>query len=111
MTIPEHSPEATVQQRSLERLRSAVIEAGVLLAAELSLPTLLRRLVEVAVRITGARYGALGVMGSSGGIVEFITVGLDDRQRAASGPIPKGRGILGALIHGPQTAAPGSASG
>jgi signal transduction histidine kinase len=102
MTDPEQGPEATGDRDSLEGLQSALIEAGVLLAAELSLPTLLRRLVEIAVRITGARYGALGVMGPGGGIVEFISVGLDDRQLAAIGPIPKGRGILGALIHDPK---------
>ena len=102
MTDPEQGPEATGDRDSLEGLQSALIEAGVLLAAELSLPTLLRRLVEIAVRSTGARYGALGVMGPGGGIVEFISVGLDDRQLAAIGPIPKGRGILGALIHDPK---------
>ena len=102
MTDPELSPDATGELGSLERLQSALIQAGVLLAAELSLPTRLRRLVEIAVRITGARYGARGVTGPGGGIVEFITVGLDDRQRAAIGPIPKGRGILGALIHDPK---------
>lgn len=82
--------------------RTVLVEAGVLLASELSLPALLRRLVELAVRITGARYGALGVLGPEGRIVEFITVGLSDEQRAAIGPIPQGRGILGALIHDPQ---------
>jgi hypothetical protein len=70
---------------------AALIEAGVLLASELSLPTLLRRLVEIAVTITHAQYGALGVSGPQGGIVEFITVGLSDEQRAAIGTIPTGR--------------------
>ncbi len=95
-------PDATGERRSPEANQSALIEAGVLLAAELSLPTLLRRLVEIAVSITGAHYGALGVIGPGGGIVEFITVGLDDRQRATIGAIPTGRGILGALIHEPK---------
>lgn len=94
----DRSPEATSPDDS----RSALVEAGVLLAAELSLPVVLRRLVEIAVRMTHARYGALGVSGPGGGIVEFITVGLDDHQRAAIGSIPAGRGILGALIHDPQ---------
>lgn len=80
---------------------AALLEAGMLLAAELSLPMLLRRLVEIAVRITHASYGALGVTGPQGGIVEFITVGLGDDERAAIGPIPSGRGILEALIHDP----------
>jgi len=102
MKQTDQSPEAAPVQRPLEGIQSALIEAGVLLAGELSLPTLLRRLVEIAVRITGARYGALGVTGPGGRIVEFITVGLDDRQRAAIGPTPQGRGLLGALIDDPK---------
>jgi two-component system sensor histidine kinase DevS len=82
--------------------RVALLEAGVLLASELSLPVLLRRLVELAVRITHARYGALGVLGPQGRIREFITVGMSEGERAAIGPIPQGRGILGALVHDPQ---------
>ncbi len=82
--------------------RDALVEAGLLLAGELSLPVLLRRFVELAVSITRARYGALGVTGPGGRIVEFITVGLDPEQRRAIGPIPSGRGILGALIHDPR---------
>ena len=82
--------------------RAALIEAGVLMAAELSLPALLRRLVEIAVRITHARYGALGVTGPGAGIGEFITVGLDVDQRAAIGPIPSGQGILGVLLREPR---------
>lgn len=84
-----------------EEMGAALLEAGMLLAAELSLPMLLRRLVEIAVRITHARYGALGVSRPQGGILEFITVGLSDDERAAIGPIPSGRGILEALIHDP----------
>jgi signal transduction histidine kinase len=103
--------EMSTRGRGIEKIQetpplldpqASLIEAGVLLAAELSLPVLLRRLVEIAVRISRARYGALGVSGPGGGIVEFITVGLDNDQRAAIGPIPTGRGILGTLIHDPR---------
>ncbi|HUY57669.1 MAG TPA: GAF domain-containing sensor histidine kinase [Candidatus Micrarchaeaceae archaeon] len=82
--------------------RVALIEAGVLLASELSLPVILRRLVEIAVSITGARYGALGVTGPNGGVAQFITVGLGSEERAAIGALPQGRGILGALIRDPR---------
>ncbi|MGA8206705.1 MAG: GAF domain-containing protein [Candidatus Dormiibacterota bacterium] len=75
-----------------------LLEAGVLLASELSLPVLLRRLVQIAMQITEARYGALGVIGADGTIVEFINLGLSEEERLAIGPLPTGRGILGALI-------------
>jgi signal transduction histidine kinase len=89
-------------QETFPDASAALIEAGLLLAAELSLPILLRRLVEIAVRITKARYGALGVTSPGGGISEFITVGLADEDRAKIGPIPTGRGILGALTDDPR---------
>lgn len=40
----------------------ALIQAGMVLASELSLEVVLQRIVELAVEITGARYGALGVL-------------------------------------------------
>jgi signal transduction histidine kinase len=75
-----------------------LLEAGVALAAELSLPAALQRIVELAAELTDARYGALGVVGRDGVITEFITTGVSDAERAAIGHIPVGRGILGVLI-------------
>jgi signal transduction histidine kinase len=75
-----------------------LLEAGLALAAELSLPAALQRIVELAAELTGARYGALGVLGRDGTITEFITTGVTAEQRAAIGHIPVGRGILEVLI-------------
>ncbi|HEX5937905.1 MAG TPA: GAF domain-containing sensor histidine kinase [Actinomycetota bacterium] len=76
-----------------------LIEAGMVLASELSLDAVLQRIVELAVDLTGARYGALGVLNPEGGsIAEFITVGITEEQRAALGDPPRGHGLLGALI-------------
>ena len=76
-----------------------LIEAGMVLASELSLDAVLRRIVEVAVELTGARYGALGVLTPDGRrIEEFVTVGVTDEERAAIGDPPVGHGLLGALI-------------
>jgi signal transduction histidine kinase len=75
-----------------------LLEAGLALAAELALPATLQRIVELAAELTGARYGALGVLGRDGLITEFITTGVTAAERAAIGHIPVGRGILGVLI-------------
>ena len=83
---------------SEERLR-ALVEAGVAITSELSLDALLQRLVEKAAELTGARYGALGVIDQSGsGLELFVTTGIDPEMLAAIGDPPHGRGILGALI-------------
>ena len=66
------------------RLR-ALLEAGMALASELSLDSLLQRLTEVAAELTGARYAALGVIDPTGSRLErFVTHGLDDESAPRS---------------------------
>ena len=77
----------------------ALLDAGVALTSELSLDSLLQRTVELAAELTEARYAALGVIDPSGSELErFVTTGIDPATRAAIGELPRGRGILGALI-------------
>jgi two-component system, NarL family, sensor histidine kinase DevS len=83
-------------ERTRDRL---LIEAGLSLASELDLDALLDRLVELAVELTDARYGALGVLTSDGtGIERFVTRGMTEVERAAIGDPPVGHGLLGVLI-------------
>ena len=73
------------------------------LASELSLATVLQRIVELAVELTDAHYGALGVLGGGDErLAEFITTGISDEARALIGHIPYGRGVLGQLIDDPR---------
>jgi len=79
-----------------------LIEAGMALASELSLDAVLLRIVELAVELTGARYGALGVLTPDGRAIQaFITVGITAEERAALGDPPVGHGLLGALTREP----------
>jgi signal transduction histidine kinase len=85
--------------RQLRRLLGAVMSVS----SDLDLPTVLRHLVEAARDLVGARYAALGVLDPTHTFVaEFITVGMDDEQRALIGALPKGHGILGLLIVDPR---------
>jgi signal transduction histidine kinase len=80
------------------RLR-ALLDAAMAIGSELSLESLLQRLVETAAELTGARYAALGVIDRTGRELErFVTTGVDEATHAAIGELPRGRGILGALI-------------
>ena len=82
----------------VERLR-AIVDAGVALASELSLDAVLQKIVETAAELTGAQYAALGVIDPSGQALErFVVTGIDEETQAAIGDLPRGRGILGALI-------------
>jgi signal transduction histidine kinase len=83
----------------LRRLLDAVVTVG----SDLSLPVVLRRIAESARELVGARYCALGVLDPSRThLSEFITVGIDEEQRARIGSLPKGHGILGLLIVEPR---------
>lgn len=84
-----------VGPRSLGQLLEAVISLG----SDLDLASVLHRIVEVGVELADATYGALGVLDEQrAGLVEFITVGIDDDTRRRIGPPPKGLGLLGAVI-------------
>ena len=86
--------EATQYSRRQEGL----IQAGLALASELSLPAVLQKIVDLATEVADAEYGALGVLGADGALEDFITSGLSAEERAAIGHLPIGKGILGALI-------------
>jgi signal transduction histidine kinase len=79
----------------------ALLDAVVAVGGELDLPTVLRRIVETAAGLVDARYGALGVVGETGTMTEFIPVGLDDAEIARMAHWPEGRGLLGELIAHP----------
>jgi two-component system, NarL family, sensor histidine kinase DevS len=94
-----------VPYRSIEdpvKLRR-VLEATLLVEADLELPALLRHVTEEACSMTGAQYGALGVLNQDRtALSEFVTVGLTDEEEKRIGARPTGRGVLGLLIRDPQ---------
>jgi signal transduction histidine kinase len=69
-----------------------------------SIRELLLQLVLHACEITGARYGALGVLDEDRrSLKDFIYVGVPDETAKAIGHLPEGKGLLGAVIHEPTT--------
>jgi nitrate/nitrite-specific signal transduction histidine kinase len=91
-------PEPVDAEGRLQRLLEAI--QGI--AGGLSLPVVLRHIVESACTLVGARYGALGVIGEDQTLVEFITVGAGPEVVEAIGHYPEGHGILGLLIVDPR---------
>ena len=96
----------SVPFRSIEdpaKLRR-VLEAVLLIEADLELPSLLRHVIDEARSMTNARYCALGVLNDDRtGLAEFITSGLDVEQERLIGARPNGLGVLGLLIADPKT--------
>ncbi|HEY6812389.1 MAG TPA: GAF domain-containing protein [Propionibacteriaceae bacterium] len=101
--------QASMIMTAQQRLRQLLI-ANRSIVQELSLPAVLRRIVNTAKDLSGARYAALGVIGADGSLEEFLHEGLDaDPVRAIGGSLsepchdlPRGRGVLGALIKDPK---------
>jgi GAF domain-containing protein len=68
--------------RRLRQLLDAVLTVG----SDLDLPAILERIVQAAVGLVDARYGALGVLDDAGQrLAQFITVGIDEETHAAIG--------------------------
>ena len=84
-----------------DRMRG-LLEAVVAIGADLELEATLRRIVEAAVDLVDARFGALGVIGEDNRLVEFIPVGLDQAEIGRIHHWPEGRGLLGLLIKEPR---------
>jgi signal transduction histidine kinase len=81
-----------------ERLRQLEVATAALIT-DVSLDDVLRRVVEVAAQVIGARYAAIGVIGPGGKVLEsFTTYGIDPQIAQAIGAPPRGHGILGLVI-------------
>jgi signal transduction histidine kinase len=84
--------------RAVERT-SLLVESGLSIGSGLELETVLRRLLESARRVVGARYAALGVLEPDGsGLARFLWTGIDDLTATNIGRLPAGRGLLGRVI-------------
>ena len=83
-----------------DRMRG-LLEAVVAIGSGLELEAMLRRVVEAAVDLVDARYGALGVIGEDNRLTDFIPVGLDADEISKIHHWPEGRGLLGLLIAEP----------
>lgn len=79
-----------------------LVEAMLVVTAGLDLDATLRSIVDSAIQLVDARYGALGVRGHGHDLVEFVYQGIADDTRALIGDLPQGRGVLGVLIDDPR---------
>jgi signal transduction histidine kinase len=88
--------EAARIRERFERL----LAAGVAIFSRHDLDHVLQEVVDAARAVVGARYAALGVLGpDTQSLVQFVTSGIDDDLRRRIGDLPRGRGLLGYVIH------------
>ncbi|GIK27144.1 MAG: GAF domain-containing sensor histidine kinase [Chloroflexi bacterium] len=68
------------------------------LTTEISIERVLRRLAEISAHLVNARYAALGVPSEMGGLAQFYTYGMTERQVARMDHLPVGHGLLRELL-------------
>ncbi|WP_406016582.1 GAF domain-containing protein [Streptomyces sp. NBC_00984] len=81
-----------------------LLEAVLGIGSDLELRAMLQQIVDTATALTGARYGALGMLDPEHGTIgELYTSGLDDTERQRIGRLPDGHpGMPGVLADGPE---------
>ena len=84
-----------------EKLRR-LLEIALALGAERRTEPVLRRILEAARELAGARYAAVGVPDGDGGFALFLTSGVDAETWDAIGALPRTHGVLGALLRSPE---------
>ena len=86
----------------MDRATQGVLDVARGVLAELDLAVVLDRVLEAAQELTGARYAALGVLNETRSeLARFLTRGIEEDRKATIGDLPRGRGVLGALIEEP----------
>ncbi|MBB5955329.1 signal transduction histidine kinase [Saccharothrix tamanrassetensis] len=94
--LTDRTAEVIGSQERMQRLLGAVVS----LASDLSLPDVLRRIVESSCSLVGARYGALAVVGPNRRLLEF-TYGDERHHTRFEGTAfdPSAPGFLGVPVH------------
>ncbi|MGJ6124006.1 GAF domain-containing protein [Mycolicibacterium sp. Y3] len=74
-----------------------LLELAIEISADLELDSILHRIIRAALKLTTARYGAIGVWGSDGLLSSFVHDGMDPQTVQRIGHLPVGKGVLGEL--------------
>lgn len=82
------------QNRELLALHWAALD----IYGEVSLGTVLKKVVDQARQLLEARYGAIAVYDDKGLMKEFMTSGMSEEDKEAIGTLPEGRGLLGVVL-------------
>lgn len=81
-----------------DRTIEALNQAALTIASELDSEKVLKQIVDTARDLVGARYAALGVPGRDGRLSRFIYSGMTKAEADKMSHLPRGLGLLGAII-------------
>jgi len=84
-----------------------LLDAVLAVSSGANLEATVRRIVQAAVDLVSARYGAVTILGRAGQLDHFVQVGVDAAAGTPIGSEPCGGGVLDAMVSDGQTAASG----
>lgn len=87
--VREQVGELVAAHDQMEQLVRVIVEIG----SDLDLDVTLHRIVNGAMQLSGARYGALGIRAPDGTLVSFVHAGIDDDTARRLGDLPVGEGM------------------
>ena len=99
-TMAVENARLFTEARQYARRQEVLVQAGLALASELSLPAVLQKIVDLATEVADARYGALGVLGPDGELQDFITSGLTEDEHATIANLPVGNLVVPISVRG-----------
>src|SRR5258708_26172579 len=77
---------------------NALSQAVSAITMEVSLDRILPGLAEITAHLVNARYAGLGVPNNEGGMEQFFTYGMSEKQVSHMDHYPLGLGLLGLLL-------------
>ncbi len=92
-----HSEPVSNGTEAVSRV-DALLDAVMAVSSGLELDVTLRSIVDAALQLVDARYGALGVVADDGELTHFVVAGIDEATRDLIGAPPTGKGLLGTVI-------------
>lgn len=89
-----------VERDEAVHILSSLVAASTAVAEAATLDDSLREIAEIGRTLTGARFGAVGVVGEDGYYTTFVHVGMTEAEIKAVGSLPVGKGIFRTVIDG-----------
>lgn len=89
--------DTSLSCEQLEERLAALHKVSLELVQDISIDSLLQRIVRIACEQAGATYAAIGVRGDDGQIARFITVGMDEEEIAKMPHPPLGLGLISVI--------------
>lgn len=104
MSAVGSKPETEIEELYLDETRvEALHRAAISLFSDLSIGGVLERIVQSAKELAGARYAALGIPDSDGGLETFITEGMTEEEKTQIPHPPLGEGLIGEMLRNGQS--------